>query len=149
MISYLKSIGKGVHEEFLPTDRLENTAFIWILEKSPYDTISISIKNKEEPLQSFDFKNEQDFISKIIQLNRQQKEYFSIRNRSIDLKDFPVVTVRLPFFIEGLRVIDCPGYSKKQIFENIKKFINSRIVHIIVVKSLENSVTNDEYFEQL
>ena len=147
LISYLKSNGKGVHEEFLPTDRLENTAFIWILEKSPYDTISISIKNKEEPLQSFDFKNEQDFISKIIQLNRQQKEYFSIRNRSIDLKDFPVVTVRLPFFIEGLRVIDCPGYSKKQIFENIKKFINSRIVHIIVVKSLENSVTNDEYFE--
>lgn len=147
-ISYLKSNGKGFHEEFLPTERKENTAFIWILERSPNDKIGVSIKKKEEPIQSFEFKNEQDLRRKLYELNEEQKAYFSaVNNKFNDLKDFPIVTVRFPFFIDGLRVIDCPGYSKKQIFENIKKFLNSRIVHIIVVKSLENFVTNDEYFE--
>ena len=151
LISYFKSKGKGVHQEFLPTDWMENTGFIWILEKSPDEKIRVSAKIKQEIL-NFEFENEKSFIEKLNCLNEQQKSYFSTISKIFDSKgdlitEFPIITVKLPFFIEGFRIIDCPGYSKKKIFENIKKFINSRIVHIIVIKNLTNPVTIDEYFE--
>jgi len=145
LISYLKKNGEGSHEEFLPTDWMENTGFFWILTKSQNDKIIVSVQNETY---TFDPAENLKFQQKLSELNQQQKQFFSPIHQSLDsIKEFPIITVKFPFFLEGLTIIDCPGYSRKEIFENIKQFIDSRILHIFIIKSLENSVHNDEYFE--
>ena len=142
IISYVAETNSFQPEflKLLPSDKKENTTYLWIIESSDDGYFSLQIDESPKityKKQSLD-ENMQQLREEILKLNEEQKE--EIDNMKANNPDFKqkVVLIKIPNFDTSLRIIDVAGISSSKTVEKLKNLVNREMACLFYIKDLES-----------
>ena len=122
---------------FLQTDTMENTTFIWVIESSSNGYLSLQVDH-ENPI-SYEKVNKMENmtdIKKYIQiLNEEQKKEVDNMKSNKNFKQ-KTILIKVPNFDSTIRIIDVAGLSCESTQNTVQELITTEMACIFYVKDL-------------
>ena len=115
----------------LPTDKFENTFFMWTVRRSQDDKIRIKYKGDE-----IEYSSSKDARTKIKELNEIQKEKITKAKDAKIETELEEVEIQIPGMMPKIQVIDFPGLSCENASKNLEKKLKNMMVCFLYVKDL-------------
>ena len=121
----------------LPSKAEENTAYLWVIEKSKDTNIWVEITGK--PKTKYLVSEAEKLKKDLKELDVQQLELIKqMKSKDSDefLKQRVTVTIQLPWLDPKLKIVDFPGLSSQTVLNELQRLITHSIAYFLYVKDL-------------
>ena len=126
---------------FLPSDKKENTTYLWIVESSEDSHFHLIVDNQNITVYAKKTweENLKDIKEDIQKLNDEQKN--EIDNMKANCSEYyqKVILIKIPNFDNSLRLIDVAGLASSKTIERLKNLVNREMACLFYIKDIENS----------